>query len=56
MEDKKKCKVIIKCASGEECCIPVESCCEESDGVRTFVIRCGAGDSAEVDCCPEEDK
>jgi hypothetical protein len=54
--DEKKCKVIIRCESGGECCIPVESCCEESDGSRTVVIRCGTSDSAVVDCCPEEDK
>ncbi len=54
--DEKKCKVIIRCKSGGECCIPVESCCEESDGSTTVVIRCGTSDSAVVDCCPEEDK
>jgi hypothetical protein len=49
--EKKQCKVVIKCADGRECTLPVEDCCGD-DGDRTIVVRC---DSDATDCCCNKD-
>jgi hypothetical protein len=51
MEEKNRCKVIVKRASGGECTLPVESCCEEEGGGRVIVVRC---DTDAADCCCEK--
>lgn len=51
MAEKNRCRVIVKRASGDECTLPVESCCEEEDGGRVIVVRC---DTAASNCCCEE--
>jgi hypothetical protein len=52
MAEKKKCRVVIKRASGGECELPVEECCEDKDGCRVVVVRCDA-DSSDC-CCPDK--
>lgn len=53
MAEKNKCRVVIKRAGGEECVLPVESCCDEADGEHVIVVRCDTGSN---DCCCEKKK
>jgi hypothetical protein len=51
MAEKNRCRVVIKKSSGEECVLPVESCCDEPDGEHVIVVRC---DTDTKDCCCEK--
>ena len=52
MADNRKCKVIVKHASGDDCEFDIEKCCEGEDGDRVIVVRCD--DKATNCCCPEK--
>lgn len=52
MADKKKCKVVVKHASGDDCEFEIADCCEGEDGARVIVVRCG--EKASDCCCPEK--
>lgn len=51
MGDNKACRVVIKGPSGKECTLPVEECCEGSEGEKVIVVRC---DAEVIDCCCPE--
>ena len=51
MGEKNRCRVVIKRAGGEECTLPVESCCDKPGGEHVIVVRC---DTDVTDCCCEK--
>jgi hypothetical protein len=52
MADKKKCKVVVKHTSGDDCEFEIADCSEGEDGARVIVVRCD--EKASDCCCPKK--